>query len=130
MTFEEALRSEVSSVSGLASKVFPLLARSQNQSLLAAPYVAYVSTEGLQEKSLEGYDASRRVSCEIHVVQTSYTSMKSLTKLVMAKILTFQSRVIGTGGPYIQNVTYQEPVELYDDEPKLYRCVIQYEFYF
>jgi hypothetical protein len=56
--------------------------------------------------------------------------MKSLTKLVMAKILTFQSRVIGTGGPFIQNVTYQEPVELYDDEPKLYRCVIQYEFYF
>jgi len=102
MTFEEALRNEVSSVSGLASKVFPLLARSQNQSLLAAPYVAYVSTEGL----------------------------KSLTKLVMAKILTFQSRVIGTGGPFIQNVTYQEPVELYDDEPKLYRCVVQYEFYF
>jgi hypothetical protein len=41
-----------------------------------------------------------------------------------------EQRVIGTDGPYIQELTYEQPIELYEQNPNLYRCLIDFEVYF
>lgn len=135
MDFEDALTTELVSISGLTDKVFPLVAKGKkktgNPTPIVVPYLIYKSSEGLEEKSLTGYDLDiKRVDCEINIIHKSYDDMKILTRLVLAKVLSFQSRVIGTGGPYIQNVIYENPVELYEEKPDLNRCVINFEFHF
>lgn len=120
MTFEEALRAELSSISGLSNKVFPLHAKEG----ITTPYIIYVSSEGIPDKTFEGYLDSKEVECEINIIHNSYSSMKSLTKSVLDKIRSFQGRYIGGYGPLIQNVSYEKPVELYENEVSLYRCLI------
>jgi hypothetical protein len=132
MNFEESITYELQTVSGLTNKVFPLVARSkspeQNPSLIDAPYVAYISSEGVQTKSFEGFLNYRTIDIEISVVHKSYSQMKALTKLVLAKLVSMEMRQIGTGGLYVQALTYARPVELYEAEVDLYRSVIECEF--
>ncbi len=134
MDFEDALTAELVQISGLSDKVFPLVAkakkRTPNPNPINIPYVAYKSSEGLREKTFDGYQPFKRVECELNIIHKSYSEMKNITRLVLAKVLNFQSRVIGTGGPYIQNVVYQSSIELYEEKPDLYRCVIDFEFHF
>jgi hypothetical protein len=120
MTFEEALRAELSSITGLSNKVFPLHAKEG----IKAPYVIYLSSEGVRDKSFEGYLGTQEVECEINIIHSTYSNMKSLTKLVLNKIISFQGNYIGGYGPLIQNVSYEKPVELYENEVSLYRCLI------
>jgi hypothetical protein len=124
MNFEEALRAELSTITELTNKVFPLNATEG----IKAPYIIYVSTEGIQDKTLQGYLASKEIECEINILHDSYVNLKSLTKQVLAKIIAFQGRIIGDNGPFIQNVTYEKPVELYESLVFLYRCVINTKF--
>jgi hypothetical protein len=124
MNFEEALRVELGTLTGLSNKVFPLNATEGTK----APYVVYVSSEGLQVKTLQGYLGSKEVDCEINILHDSYANMKDLGKEVLAKIISFQGRHIGgllsKDGPFIQNVTYTKPMEIYEKEVALYRSVI------
>lgn len=124
MNFEEALRDELSSITSLSNKVFPLNAPEGTK----APYVIYVSNDGVLDKSFEGYLKTRVVDCEINILHKSYGGLKSLAKDVLDKVKSFQSRNIGgiltKDGPFIQNITYSKPVEIYESEVKLYRSVI------
>jgi hypothetical protein len=118
--FEEALSFELETIDSLSNSVFFLNADEGTK----APYIVCVSSEGLEDKCLEGYLKSKKIDCEINILHSSYRSMKDLTKLVKAKLLSFQGRAIGNGGPFIQNVTYEIPVEIYEKEVELYRSVI------
>lgn len=120
MNFEEALRDELSSINSLSEKVFPLNADEGTQ----APYIIYVSSEGIQQKTFEGFLNTKEISCEINILHNSYPEMKELTKVVLLKVISFQGRTIGNEGPYVQNLNYQSPVEIYEKEVKLYRSVI------
>jgi hypothetical protein len=124
MNFEEALRAELGTLTELSNKVFPLNADEGTK----APYVVYISSEGVQVKTLQGYMGNKEVDCEINILHDSYANMKALTKEVLAKIISFQGRSIGDlfskDGPFIQNVTYSKPVEIYEKEVSLYRSVI------
>jgi hypothetical protein len=124
MNFEEAFRAELSTITELTNKVYPLNATEG----VKAPYVIYMPGEGLQDKTLEGYLASKEVECEINILHDSYGNLKSLAKQVLSKVISFQSRMIGDNGPFIQNVTYEKPVELYESQVFLYRCVIDLKF--
>jgi hypothetical protein len=126
MTFEEALRAELDTITELTGKVFPLNATEG----VKAPYVIYLSSEGIQDKTLQGYISSKEVDCEINILHDSYASVKSLTRSVLSKFLSFQGRIIGDNGPLIQNVTYEKPVELYESEVFLYRSVLDVKFRF
>jgi hypothetical protein len=121
MDFEEALRAELSSIIEINNKVFPLNAPEGT----LAPYIVYVSSEGLQEKTLDGYLDSKEIECEINILHSGYGSMKALTKEVLSKILSFQGRVIGLEGPYIHDLTYEKPAEIYENEVSLYRSVLE-----
>lgn len=121
MNFEEALRNELSSIPQLTNKIFPLAATEG----VKTPYLVYVSSEGVQEKYLEGYAGSKEVDCELHILSDSYSSLKDITRQVNAKIVSFQERVIGgDNGVWIQDVTYEKVTEQYIDQLFQYLCIV------
>jgi hypothetical protein len=126
LNFEEALTAELTMVEGLDNKVFPLNAKEGT----VPPYIVYLSSEGVQDKSFDGYLITKEVECEINILHSTYREMKGLTKVVLEKILSFQGRTIGEDGPRIQNLSYEKPIELYEKEIKQYRSVIDVKFKF
>ncbi|WEK53321.1 MAG: DUF3168 domain-containing protein [Candidatus Cohnella colombiensis] len=132
MDFESALKLELISVSGLKDKVFPLVASEKdvNNEPLKAPYVVYSSSDGLKEKSMDGYQGLKQVDVTINVIASSYPNLKPLESAIITKLISFQSRVIGEGGPFIQDITYEEPVELFEPLPKLHRAIISFTVHF
>jgi len=121
MNFEEALRNELSSISQLTNKIFPLAATEG----VKTPYLVYVSSEGVQDKFLDGYRGSKEVDCELHILSDSYSGLKDITKQVITQVISFQDRVIGgTDGVWIQDVTYERVTEQYIDQLFQYLSVI------
>lgn len=125
MTFEAALVAELSAVPELAGKIFPLSANGA-----PAPYLVYVSSEGLPSKGLDGYGSSNNVAVMLNIMSYTYSGLKKITAEVLAILHTFEKRQLGEGGPFIQELTHQEPVEGYEPLPKLNRCVIEFNVYF
>ncbi|ACT00220.1 tail completion protein gp17 [Paenibacillus sp. JDR-2] len=126
MTFEEALTAELSAVPELVGKIYPLDASNAPK----APYVVYISSEGEPTKGLDGFIGGQSVDVELNIIGATYSSMKELTRAVITILKSFELRQIGSEGPYIQELTYQKPVELYESAPKLHRCLIDFQVYF
>jgi hypothetical protein len=130
VTFEAALTIELKTITALNNRVYPFTSTEEKFST-ATPYLIFKTSEGLRTKSMgEGYQQGKTVVGELNVIAPRYDDMKSVTKSVIDKIVSMEQRSIGTGGPYIQELTYEQPVELYEDKPKLYRCVMDFEVYF
>jgi hypothetical protein len=118
MNFEEALVSELVGITDLINKIFPLNATEG----IKPPYIVYVSSEGEQERTLDGYVISKEVNCELHILNDSYFGLKDITKQVISLIDTFQRRTIGgDGGVYVQSCTYEKVHEQY--VPELLQCL-------
>lgn len=124
MSFESSMRTELMKITGLNNKVFPLNAPEGT----ASPYLVYVSSNGIEAKSHDGYLDLITVGCELNIVHSTYPDMKSLAGLVVEKLKTFQGATIGD--VFIQNITYEAPVELYESEIDAYRTVINIEVIF
>ena len=120
MDFEQALRYELSLVSAVTNKVYPLNAPEQ----AIEPFVIYTSSEGQREQNLNGWATMREVDCEIQVVATSYGDVKSITKDVITKLLSMLNRSIGVDGVLIRDLEYDKPTELFDQDLQQYRSVI------
>lgn len=118
MNFEEALVEELSSIEGLNDKVFPLNATEGTN----PPFIIYVSSEGEQDQTLTGYTDTKALTCEIHLIAETYSELKSLIKLVIAKLQTFFARAIGTNGPVIKSFAMDEPLEAHEEEVGYSRC--------
>jgi len=132
MLFEDAMIEELNRIPEITGKVFPLEAPrlGSDQNPVRAPYVIFVSSEGRRTSSLDGFHASKVADLELNIVGATYPEMKSITRQVIDVVLGFQQRVIGTDGPYIQEVIYEAPNELYESAAKLHRSVLNIEFYF
>src|SRR5690606_3217360 len=113
MSFEPALVQELRSITALGGRVYPLFAPEAVKKN-GVPYLIYASSEGLRDKSLGGYLDSKEVRGELNIIAERYADMKAITKQVVALLMGFEGRRIGTDGPYIEEVTYQMPVELYE----------------
>jgi hypothetical protein len=121
MNFEEALRNELSSIPQIANKIFPLAATEG----VKTPYLVYISSEGVQEKYLDGYAGSKEVECELHILNDSYAGLKDITRQVIAKVVKFQQSIIGgDGGVWVQDLTYERASEQYIDQLFQYLCVV------
>lgn len=129
MNFETALEQELKTIAAFEGRVYPLVAK-ETKAKNGVPYLIYSSSEGLRTKSIGGYQTGKTVSGEINVVAARYEDIKAITASVIDLLVTMEQRTISTGGPYIQEFTYEEPVELYEEAPKLYRCLIDYDVYF
>jgi hypothetical protein len=121
MNFEEALRNELSSIPQIANKIFPLAATEG----VKTPYLVYISSEGVQEKYLDGYAGSKEIECELHILNDSYAGLKDITRQVISKVVKFQQSIIGgDGGVWVQNLTYERPTEQYIDQLFQYLCIV------
>jgi hypothetical protein len=129
MSFEPALAHELKTIPELQNRVYPLDAPEATKHN-GVPYLIYASSEGLRDKTLGGYLDSKEVRAELNVIAARYGDMKAIAKKVVALIVDMEGRQIGTDGPFIEEITYQMPVELYESQPDLYRCVIDFEVYF
>lgn len=129
MSFEPALAQELKTIPELQNRVYPLDAPEANAEQ-GVPYLIYASSEGLRDKTLSGYLESKEVRGELNIIARRYGDMKAITKQVVAILMSFEGRQIGTNGPYISEITYQAPVELYEPQPDLYRCMIEFTVYF
>jgi hypothetical protein len=128
--FDAALAQELKSIASLSKRVFPLTSPEKPASI-KEPYLIYGSSEGVRSKAIgEGYLSGKSVRGELNVVAPRYGNMKSITAEVIDKLISMEQRVIGVDGPYIQEMTYSAPVELYEEAPGLYRCVIDFEVYY
>ncbi|MGG3456051.1 tail completion protein gp17 [Paenibacillus rhizolycopersici] len=126
LNFEEALTAEIGSITGLSGKVFPGFSPGRT-----APYAVYLSSQGLRDKTLtNGYLNSKQVGVSLNIVAATYGQFKPLLNAALDKLISFEGRVIGTDGPFIDELTYEQPVELWEDEPKLYRGLIEFEVYY
>lgn len=128
-TFEAALETELKTISALGNRVFPAHAPEANKNG-GTPYLVYVSSEGLQDKTLDGYMDSKSVRAEVNIIADRYGTMKAITRDVVALLVGFEGRVIGTDGPFISELTYNAPVELYEEKPALHRCLVEFDVYF
>jgi hypothetical protein len=117
MNFEEALRHELSTITGVQDKVYPVFAEEG----IKPPFVIYVSSEGVPDMTFDGYLTSMELECEIHVVHTGYSEMKVLVKEVLSKLLTFYGRSIGIDGPFIRSLSFDRPTEVHEKEVGFYR---------
>lgn len=112
MNFEQSLVYELSTITGLEQKVFPLKAKEG----ISPPFVIYVSSHGEETKVLEGYLGDKEIVCEIHILGKNYAEMKNYTNLVLEKLKTFFGRQIGENGVFIKSFTYIEPEESHENE--------------
>lgn len=130
MNFEAALTAELKTITALNNRIYPLTAPEQPFDL-TTPYLIFITSEGMRTKTIgEGYQSGKAVQGEVNVVSPLYNTMKSITASVLDRLINMEQRTIGTGGPFIQEFTYEEPVEMFEDKPKLYRCVIDFSVYF
>ncbi|MBD0381286.1 tail completion protein gp17 [Paenibacillus sedimenti] len=127
--FEEAMTEEFETITALGGRVYPVFAPEANAGQ-GVPYLIYTSSAGVRTKTQDGYQTGREVRGELNVITARYADLKTLVNAVIEKFISFAQRSIGTDGPYIQEVTYEQPVELYEPEPKLHRCVIEFEVYY
>jgi len=127
LSFEEALKIELAAVAGLKNKVYPVDAPQS----VKPPYLTYESNDLLELKTHDGYGDHGNLECTLEVMESTYAKMKALGGLVKAKIKSFQSRSIGTTGPYIQNVTIADlSPEMYEPNVDLYRKSITFTVFF
>jgi hypothetical protein len=122
MYFEEALKTELESITELTNKVFPLVALEG----VEPPYLVYISSEGLLEKYYDGYyTGTLTIQAELHILSNEYPLLKDITRKVISKVVSFQSSVIGgDGGVMIYDVTYEKPVENYIPELLQFLCIV------
>lgn len=129
MDFDEALIAELDSITALGGRIYPLFAPEATKHN-GVPYLIYASSEGLRDKSLDGYMLSKALQGELNIIAERYSDMKAITKQAVALLVNMIGRKIGTDGPYIKDISYQRPVEMYEPQPDLYRCLIEFTAYF
>ena len=129
MDFEPALVQELKTITALGGRIYPLFAPEATKHN-GVPYLVYASSEGVRDKTLGGYLKSKEVRGELNIVAARYGDMKAITKQVIDLLVSMEQRQIGTDGPFIQELIYQQPVEMYEPQPDLHRCVIEFSSYF
>jgi hypothetical protein len=125
MNAEEAIRYELNTISGLYKKVFPLIAKDT-----LPPYLVY---EMLDKERVQGLNAQGLITTadyDLVFYHTTYSLLKALSDLIVAKIESFPLRVIGTAGPYIQQVEITDHSELYLDAIPMYAGTITFTIHY
>ncbi len=127
--FAAALVEEMKTIVAFGGRVYPVFSPEANAGQ-GVPYLIFVSSPGLRTKTQDGHQSGRVVRGELNVVSARHLELESLAESVINKLVSFERRVIGTYGPFVQDVTYEQPVVLWEEKVQLYRCLIDFEVYY
>jgi hypothetical protein len=123
MNADQAIVSELSAITGLSGKIFPVDA----QQGVSAPYAVYHCINGTDRKKvLLGFEGNIEIPYQLNVYHTSYANVKSLLANVVSEIKTWEQTNIGVTGPYVQACTLDDEIYFYDDEVKLYQGSVNF----
>lgn len=126
MDFEQALRAELVPLSNLANKVFPLFAPEGT----TPPFIVYQKIRTDYVKTLDGTQTKRDGWYEFDILAPTYSELQTQYTQLVTKLKTFTGRTIGTNGPFIENVTIENAVELYENQVDWHRMNMEVKFYF
>lgn len=121
MTFEGALRTELSSISGLENKVFPIVAPKGENS----PFVVYRKGNVKFAKALDGIQNKVEANYVIVIIGDTYASLQQIYDAVIDLLNGFLGRNIGIDGPLIKNVTVEVIGDQYEPDVEFFRSDIQ-----
>lgn len=122
---EAALRYELEKIPELKDKIYPTNAPEAE----SAPYLVYMTRKN-RGKTLEGNQNSRTCHVMLNILAGSYEEMNVITRKVENLIETFPLKTIGEEGLYIEDLTFDESTEMYEDQLKLQRGVIPFTVYY
>lgn len=124
MSLEQSLTEEIHSITELTNNVFPLNVPEN----YPAPYLTYLSSEGVNDKSLSGFLSSKSVEVELRLVCDKYSQLKAISSEVVQHLQSFSGRTIGVTAPVkIQDIFIEMPVEMWDSQISKYRCIIEFK---
>lgn len=126
MEFEQALTSELRSISGLTSKVYPLVSPDGT----TPPFLVYRKSTGGLVKTMSGTTKTHNGNYEVDILAKTYADLQTLFGLVKEKVLSFAGRTVGTSSIYVQDVTIGNFIEMYESEVKWHRINLEIKFYF
>lgn len=126
MNFEQALRAELVTVAGLTSKVFPAFAPEGT----TTPFVIYSKSNTDYIKTLDGTSTTRIGRYQIDLLAQTYSSLQDFLILVKDKLIGFEGRAIGTGGPFVQSVIVDDVVENFEQKVMFYHATFEIRFYY
>lgn len=123
--FEQGLRNELQTISGLNKKVFPMSAPEGTKT----SFVIYNKSNTEIIKTMDGVSKTRSGVYDIDILCDTYAQLQTLFKHVKNKLNSFVGRNL-TSSVFVQNVTYENLIELYEEEVKWYRISMEVRFYF
>lgn len=123
MDFESALRQELTSITELTNKVFPLTAPETT----SPPFIVYLKNDVNPIQTLSSTLDIIQGHYELNLLHSSYSQLQSVYQKVKSKLIDIQQRVIGTNGPFLQECTILNVVESYENQVKLYRMNIEFK---
>lgn len=123
MDFETALRTQLSSITGLANKVFPSYATEG----ALAPYIVYHKYNRELLKTLDNTIAMTESTYAIIIFSESYSEIQTLYKSVRDMVNGFQSTIVGT---LVEGIFIKDVDEGYDYDAKVHRMDIMVRTYF
>jgi len=110
MNFEQALATELETITGLSAKVFPLFA----PDAAVTPFVVYRKANIRFPKVLDGFGDRIEGNYDILVLASNYPDLQTNSDLVIAKLKSMLFRTIGTAGPTIYDITITQNADTYD----------------
>jgi hypothetical protein len=126
MNFEQGLHYELSSIPGLAKKVFPMNAKEGT----TVPFVVYTKSSGDMIMTLSGLSQTRDFGYEIDILAGTYAELQTRFDQVKSKLVSMIGRTIGTGNVLVQSFYIQNVIELFEEEPQWFRLKLESRFYY
>lgn len=125
LDFEQGLRNELQTISGLNKKVFPMSAPEG----VKPSFVVYNKSNTEILKTMDGILKTRSGVYDIDILADTYAQLQIVFKAVKDKLNSFVGRNL-TSSVFVQNVTYENLIELYEEEVKWYRISMEIRFYY
>lgn len=123
MDFEQALTTQLSSITGMSKKVFPSYATKETK----APYIVYHKSNRQLIKTLDSATNFSESDYTLILLCESYAELQTLYRNVRDKVNGFQDSVMGK---LVQGVFIKDIDEGFDTDVKLYRMDITIKTYF
>lgn len=124
---EQALRFElIKAIPELNNSIHPTNAPEG----VVKPYLVYTRITTRKIKTLEGYKDRQALSFMFSIMATSYGKMKDLAKQVEDLLVTLAKTEIGANNIYIQDLDINNINEVYENELKVNRGIIDFTIYY
>ena len=123
MDLEKGLYTELST---LNASVYPVMAPQDT----SAPYVVYTLSNNKRLEVLTGVVGLVETMYEIEVYGATYTETKDLAASIVHLLQTLEGSAIGTTTTWIQQVTIENEIDMYEPETRVYRHMIEITIYY